>query len=77
MTAPIIPDNISFVDWCNVIRNEYPTEPIPIVYQEHDWKLFYNMLLSNRAFENKFLPDSRMFNNWRNWASEFLLSVGT
>lgn len=75
MTA-IIPINISFKEWANQLRNSFPTQNIPIVNQESDWLKFNNMLSSNRCFDDKFLPDIVGYKNWREWASQFLLSVG-
>ncbi len=75
MTA-LIPINISFVSWCNELRNSFPSQDIPIITSENQWRSFNNMLQSNRCFEDKFLPDIGGYDNWREWASEFMLSIG-
>jgi hypothetical protein len=75
MTA-IIPINISFVQWAAQLRNTFPNQTISQVSSEKDWKNFPAMLRSNRCFEDKVIPDVGGYDNWREWASEFLLSVG-
>lgn len=75
MTA-LIPVNISFVSWANELRNSYPTQDIPRVSSENDWQQFPAMLSSNRCFDDSYIPLIVGFNNWREWASEFLLSIG-
>lgn len=75
MTA-IIPVGINFKDWANQLRNSYPDQDLPIVSSEKDWKSFPSVLLSNRCFESKRIPYVGGFDNWREWASEFLLSIG-
>lgn len=72
----IIPQNIDFKSWANQLRNSYPDNNIPIVSNENDWTNFPSMLLSNRCFEDKNIPLVVGFTNWRDWASEFLLSIG-
>lgn len=75
MTA-IIPVNITFVQWAKQLRNSFPTQDLPIVNNESDWHRFPSMLSSNRCFEDKYIPDIGGFRDWREWASEFLLSIG-
>lgn len=76
MTA-IIPVGIGFKDWANQLRNSFPTQDIPIwMSSEKEWRSFYSMLSSNRCFDGKFIPQVGGFSNWRDWASEFLFSVG-
>lgn len=75
MTA-IIPVNITFVEWAAQIRNTFQNQDFSVVSSEKDWKKFPAMLRSNRCFEGKFIPDVGGFDNWREWASEFLLSIG-
>ena len=72
----IIPTNITFVQWASLFRNTFPNQDISQVSSENDWKGFSNMLKSNRCFEDKYLPDAGGYTDWREWASEFLLSVG-
>lgn len=72
----IIPKNITFVNWANQLRNSFPSEDIKIMSSEKDWKLFPSMLRSNRCFESKTIPDVGGFTDWREWASEFMLSIG-
>ena len=75
--SALIPVNISFQEWCNQLRNSYPTQDIPhIVSSEKEWKKFPDMLQSNRCFNNYFLPDVVGYTDWRQWASQFLLSIG-
>lgn len=76
MTA-LLPVNISFSDWCNELRNSYPTQDIPdIVLTEYKWKDFPVMLVSNRCFDNYVIPYVVGFSSWQQWASEFLQSIG-
>ena len=75
MTATLLPSNLTFLEWTQLLRNTYPSENIAI-FDKSDWRDFCSMLLLNRNFEDKYLPDARMFSDWRDWASEFLLSVG-
>lgn len=75
MTA-IIPLNITFVQWASQLRNTFPNQDISRVSSENDWKGFPSMLSSNRCFEDKYIPYIDGFDNWREWASEFLLSIG-
>ena len=75
MTA-ILPSNIDFVEWANQLRNSFPTENISIVNRESDWIGFPSMLWSNRCFEGSVIPSVDGFSDWRQWASEFLLSIG-
>lgn len=72
----LIPINISFTDWASQLRNSYPSEDISIVKTESDFLKFPAMLSSNRCFDNKNIPDIGGFSDWREWASEFLLSIG-
>ncbi len=72
----IIPQNITFVEWANQLRNSFPNENIPIVNKENDWRGFMAMLSSNRCFEDKYLPYVVGYSDWRQWASQFLLSIG-
>ena len=74
--SAIIPINIDFQNWANQLRNSFPTQNIPIVNKESDWRHFNNMLLSNRCFDSYFLPNVDGYDNWREWASEFMLSIG-
>lgn len=77
MTA-ILPVNIDFPTWTAQLRNSYPTEDIPqFVSSEKDWNIFPSMLLSNNCFDTAFIPRSEGFDNWRDWASQFLLSIGS
>ncbi len=75
MTA-ILPVNISFLDWTRQLRNSFPSQDIPIVKTENDWKEFPAMLSSNRCFEGKYIPYIAGYSDWRPWASQFLLSIG-
>lgn len=75
MTA-ILPVGIEFPVWANQLRLSFPTQNIPIVNAEIDWRVFPAMLNSNRCFDNSFIPNVGGFNNWRDWASQFLLSIG-
>lgn len=72
----LIPVNITFVEWANQLRNSFPTQNIPIVSSENEWRNFPAMLQSNRCFEGDFIPYIVGFANWRDWASEFMLSIG-
>lgn len=72
----LIPVNISFVEWSGQIRNSFPTQDIPRVSSEKEWINFPDMLSSNRCFEDFFIPRIEGFNNWRDWAEEFILSIG-
>ncbi len=76
MTA-IIPINMDFKTWTAQLRNSYPTQDIPqFMSSEKEWRSFSNMLSSNRCFDGKYLPQVGGFDNWREWASEFLFSIG-
>lgn len=76
MTA-LIPINISFPEWAQQLRNSYPAQDIPqFVSSEKEWKSFVDMLSSNRCFEQYQIPYVVGFDNWRDWAEEFLLSIG-
>ena len=75
MTA-ILPLNIDFVTWAQQLRDSYPDEPIPIINYENQWQDFYNLLLYNRCFQQYQLPNVDGFDNWRDWAAQFLLAIG-
>ncbi len=75
MTA-LIPINITFKKWANELRNSFPSQDLPIVNDESDWKRYSSMLQSNRCFDDKYIPNIAFFNDWRPWASQFLLSIG-
>ncbi len=76
MTGALIPINISFVQWASQLRNTFPTQDIAHVSSENQWRNFPNMLLSNRCFENAYIPQVGGYEDWREWASEFMLSIG-
>ncbi len=75
MTA-IIPVNISFTAWIRELRNSFPSQDLPVVSSEKDWKRYPAMIKSNRCFEDKYVPDTGGFSTWQEWASQFLLSIG-
>ncbi len=72
----IIPVNITFVEWAEQLRLSFPTQIIPRVKEESDWRKFNSMLQSNRCFEDSYLPNVDGFVNWQDWASQVMLSVG-
>lgn len=72
----LLPVGIPFTAWANQLRNEYPTQDIPIVRNENDWRQFPNMLKENRAFEGTNFPFSTGFARWQDWAAQFILSIG-
>jgi hypothetical protein len=74
--SALIPVNISFTNWASQLRNSYPEQNIPRIDSDSDWQRFPAMLSSNRCFDDKYIPYIVGFDNWRDWASEFLLSIG-
>jgi hypothetical protein len=75
MTA-LLPIGIDFVTWASELCNTFSTQNIPEVSSEKDWKHFADMLRLNRCFEDKYFPGTEGFSDWRQWASEFNLSLG-
>jgi hypothetical protein len=73
----VFPFNPAYSSWDNFNGNlvmYYGQEPIPY-HDEANWQITAKNIAQLPTFSNYIVPDPGIFNNWQDWASEFVLIV--
>lgn len=72
----LLPVNIDMVIWAQEMRNEYPNEDIPALYDKNDWKQWANYIRLSGSFADANAPMADGFADFRDWAMQFTQSIG-
>lgn len=60
---------ISFSDWIASVAIDYPSQNIPIHFDEPRWRDFVDYLRENAIFPD--VPQHNFFPEWRDWGMRF------
>ena len=69
-----LPTDMEWANWNGNLLHYYGEEPIPYV-DETEWQFLANYLSGMATFANYLIPDSANYDDWRNWANDFIESV--
>lgn len=69
-----LPTDMEWDNWNGNLLHYYGEEPIPYV-DEDNWKTTANFLAGLATFSNYLVPDADTYDDWREWAKDFIESV--
>lgn len=67
----IIPRYISFNRWGNQLRIDYPTDIIPVIRDEQDWKKAARIIVASPSFQTMNAPAPTDEKTWEEWGDKF------
>lgn len=54
--------------WADSLYIDFPTDNIPRLTDEDDWKRWGNFLVQENSFVNNAAPGTQSYNDWKVWA---------
>ena len=72
----LLPVGIDMVRWAQNLRDIYPDEDIPALYDTKNWKVWANYIRLSGSFADANAPMAEGFNDFRDWAMQFTQSIG-
>lgn len=64
----MLPVLVDLKTWAASLIIDFPTDNIPILLDEKDWKRWGNLLILENTFSVNGAPETDQFNDWRTWA---------
>lgn len=64
----ILPIGISLKDWSASLIVDFPTDNIPLLHSDADWKSWGDLLIQEQSFIEADAPGTTLFKEWRPWA---------
>jgi hypothetical protein len=64
----VIPLNINLKDWSASLVVDFPSDDIPLLYDENSWKSWGNALVQCTSFSTNGAPATTLFKDWISWA---------
>lgn len=64
----IIPTYMSLKDWSATLMVDFPTDNIPMLLNEDDWKEWGSNLIQCDSFLENSAPAPTIYDNWRDWS---------
>lgn len=64
----ILPIGISLKDWAASLVIDFPTDNIPLLYEDADWKQWGDLLIQENSFSEADAPGTALFKEWNPWA---------
>ena len=72
----IDPRGMSVVQWTDAASVTLASlGPIPALYEEEDWPLWAETVMTIPEIAIYSPPDPRRFNSWRDWAQRFVEAI--
>ena len=65
----------TFVEWADLLCEQYAAQNLQVVYKEEEWKDWGNGLKAIDLFTNQAVPNTDGYSDWRDWAQALLLAV--
>jgi len=62
------PVGATLISWASSLIIDFPTDNIPILRNENEWKRWGDMLVQETTFANNGAPGTLMYNDWKTWA---------
>ena len=72
MTGVPSPAGLTFQDWVNAVRREYPTTDLPPATPEKDFIAWFNRATEQLAPLRVDVPIARSYKTWREAAEAFV-----
>lgn len=66
----IIPEFINFIDWANSLIIDFPSENIPLISDENDWKSWGDFISSLDTFSKQNAPGTAAYQDKWTWAKD-------
>lgn len=64
----MLPLNTTLKRWADSLIVDYPTDNIPILSDEKDWKRWGDFLIQETSFADNQAPGTFPFSDWQTWA---------
>lgn len=64
----MIPDFTDLQTWASSLIIDFPTDDIPILKNENEWKLWGDMLSQCTTFLENNSPGTQSYTDWKKWA---------
>lgn len=71
----IIPTYMDFKDWFSSLVIDFPLDPIPVLYDEKDWKDVGNQLILCDSFYQAGAPGTAQYADPLSWAKDVYLTM--
>ena len=71
----ILPLYIDFLDWAASLVIDFPTENIPVLYNENDWKDYGNQLVLCDSFYDAGAPGTDSYDDRQKWAMDVYFAM--
>lgn len=69
------PQFTDFKTWANSLFVDFPTDDIPSLYDENDWKRWGEILIQNTSFSENNAPSPQNYNDSLKWAQDVFYSM--
>jgi len=66
----MIPRFTTLKQWAHSLVIDFPSDNIPILRNEEDWKGWGNMLIQENSFSSAGAPGTQNYSNWVEWAKD-------
>jgi hypothetical protein len=64
----IIPIHTTLPAWAASLIIDFPSDDIPVLSNEDDWKRWGNQLVQSSTFSQNGAPGTAGYNDWQKWA---------
>lgn len=71
----ILPESTDLKTWAASLVVDFPTDDIPLLSNELEWKEWGNRLIQSTSFSSSGAPNTFGFTNWRQWAQMFFFTM--
>lgn len=71
----MIPEFTDFKTWANSLIIDFPTDDIPLLYDEDKWKEWGNVLIQTTSFAENNAPQPETYADPLKWAKDVFYSM--
>jgi hypothetical protein len=71
----MLPDFTDFKTWANSLTIDFPTDDIPYLYDENNWKQWGNTLIQTTSFSQNNAPSPENYSDSLKWAKDVFYSM--
>lgn len=66
----MIPNFVSLKNWSHSLIIDFPSDNIPVLMDEENWKTWGNHLIQENSFSKNGAPSTKNYPDWKSWAKD-------
>lgn len=71
----MIPEYVDIQTWASSLVIDFPTDDIPILRDEEEWKSWGDILSQCESFIKNNIPNTKSYDDWKSWAQSVFLCM--